>query len=309
MSRNEGRDTRKVAVHDRKALELMQGWTGGTDDPLYAISSTGGSNYAWVFEDAIANIDADLNKVKKIKNSKSYQMGRGTFSKKDIDELRSIRDALARALGEGEGSDAFSNQYMETALWSTNDESDESGGEPLDKNYSVSDIGEETRRQMISDCADFQKRFGNLIDEGGGDYGRAGHDFWLTRNDHGAGFWDGDWPEPQATALTNASKEYGNFDLYVGDDGQIHGSPLGRAPRAREQRGVRETAARGRWTVEAGRQLYFDGHPFAGVSREGSTPPAVADGLTHLIAELLNRSDTTPDAVYRRHMGHDRRRR
>jgi hypothetical protein len=24
---------------------------------------------------------------------------------------------------------------------------------------------------------------------------RFGHDFWLTRQGHGAGFWDGDWPE------------------------------------------------------------------------------------------------------------------
>ncbi|MDH1266753.1 hypothetical protein N5C81_03870 [Rhizobium pusense] len=50
----------------------------------------------------------------------------------------------------------------------------------------------------------------------------AGHDFWLTRCDHGAGFWDGDWPEPAASALTEASKEFGNIDLYVGDGGQIY---------------------------------------------------------------------------------------
>lgn len=50
----------------------------------------------------------------------------------------------------------------------------------------------------------------------------AGHDFWLTRSGHGAGFWDGDWPEPAASTLDKASKEFGNVDLYVGDDGQIH---------------------------------------------------------------------------------------
>jgi hypothetical protein len=51
----------------------------------------------------------------------------------------------------------------------------------------------------------------------------AGHAFWLTRNGHGAGFWDGDWPEPHASALDEASKAFGSFDLYVGDDGMIHG--------------------------------------------------------------------------------------
>ena len=55
-----------------------------------------------------------------------------------------------------------------------------------------------------------------------GQDGRAGHDFWLTRNHHGAGFWDGDWPEPQATALTDAAHAFGERNLYLGDDGRIY---------------------------------------------------------------------------------------
>lgn len=47
---------------------------------------------------------------------------------------------------------------------------------------------------------------------------RAGHDFWLTRNHHGAGFWDGDWPEAAGETLTNAAHSYGETDLYKGDD-------------------------------------------------------------------------------------------
>lgn len=38
----------------------------------------------------------------------------------------------------------------------------------------------------------------------------------------GAGFWDGDWPEPYAAQLTNASRRFGNVDLYIGDDGLIY---------------------------------------------------------------------------------------
>jgi len=56
-----------------------------------------------------------------------------------------------------------------------------------------------------------------------GECDRAGHDFWLTRNGHGAGFWDGDWPDDAGGRLTEASKKYGEFNLYVGDDGLIHG--------------------------------------------------------------------------------------
>lgn len=52
---------------------------------------------------------------------------------------------------------------------------------------------------------------------------RAGVDFWLTRNGHGAGFWDGGWPE-HSDELTKLSKPYGSVDLYIGDDGLIHGT-------------------------------------------------------------------------------------
>jgi hypothetical protein len=51
---------------------------------------------------------------------------------------------------------------------------------------------------------------------------QAGHDFWLTRNGHGAGFWDGDWPEPAATELTDAAHAAGEISAYLGDDGFIH---------------------------------------------------------------------------------------
>lgn len=47
---------------------------------------------------------------------------------------------------------------------------------------------------------------------------QVGHDFWLTRNGHGTGFWDrglgavGD-------RLSVAAHAYGEASLYVGDDG------------------------------------------------------------------------------------------
>lgn len=34
-----------------------------------------------------------------------------------------------------QGSDEFVDAFFEAALWSSNDESDESGGEPMDANY------------------------------------------------------------------------------------------------------------------------------------------------------------------------------
>jgi hypothetical protein len=94
---NDERDERWVTMYDDEAIELMPGWTGGQNDPLYAISSSGGANYAWVFRDAIANLSSDIAKVKKLGKNK-YQLGKGTFTKKEIDELNLIHDALMDTL-------------------------------------------------------------------------------------------------------------------------------------------------------------------------------------------------------------------
>jgi hypothetical protein len=80
--------------------------------------------------------------------------------------------------------DDFTEAYIEAALFSSTDEADETGGEPLDKNYSAEDIAPETLELMRAEAQDFQSRHGNLIE--GDDspeikkYGRetlAGHDF------------------------------------------------------------------------------------------------------------------------------------
>jgi hypothetical protein len=73
-------------------------------------------------------------------------------------------------------------QYLETALWSSTDED----GRPLDDQFDVSDFAPEAIRQAEKDCLDFL----STNDVGDLDEGDVGHNFWLTRNHHGAGFWD-----------------------------------------------------------------------------------------------------------------------
>ena len=122
--------------------------------------------------------------------------------------------------------DPFTRQYMETALWSSNDESDEAGGDPMDENYDLSDIADETVAQMIADCRKFQEE--NKADlEAAYVVGKtpsdAGHDFYLTRCGHGVGFWEkGDWPEEIGERLTAAAEAFKEYNLYVGNDGKIH---------------------------------------------------------------------------------------
>jgi hypothetical protein len=110
--------------------------------------------------------------------------------------------------------DDFTRGYVEAALWSSTDAVEE----PLDKTYDLSDIADETWHKILKDTAKFQRA--NAKDLSPFDSARAGHDFWLTRNGHGAGFWDGDYPEPQATRLTKASEAFKGVDLYVGNDGK-----------------------------------------------------------------------------------------
>jgi hypothetical protein len=110
--------------------------------------------------------------------------------------------------------------YLGTALWSSNDESDESGGEPLDRNYDISDISDEAKRKSRRDVVDFIRKARRLLTDVSPNM--AGHDFWLTRNGHGAGFWDGDYPEPIGEKLTEISETFGEAWMYVGDDGEIY---------------------------------------------------------------------------------------
>jgi hypothetical protein len=122
--------------------------------------------------------------------------------------------------------DSFTRAYIEAALWSSTDNADESGGEPLDKNYGPGDISDETMALMVEDCALFQERYADLLSESGMDNEQAGHDFWLSRNRHGTGFWDADQIDEEfQQPLQDAAESFGEFDLNVGDDGLIFGPP------------------------------------------------------------------------------------
>jgi hypothetical protein len=139
-----------------------------------------------------------------------------------------IGEKTARQLGAGkhrrnaERLGKFVLGYLSAALFSTTDESREDGGDPLDKNYSTADFAPEAIEKAKRDCERFQDE--NADDLSDFDLEEAGADFWFTRCGHGVGFWDGDYPEPQATRLTDASKKFGEVWLTVGDDGQIYSS-------------------------------------------------------------------------------------
>lgn len=101
---------------------------------------------------------------------------------------------------------------------------------PHDEIPADAELSEQAIAIIAADCARFEELMGEVIDSaeckrGSGEYSQreqAAHDFWLTRNRHGAGFWDGDWSEPHAQKLDEAAKAFGECWPYVGDDGLIY---------------------------------------------------------------------------------------
>lgn len=77
---------------------------------------------------------------------------------------------------------------------------------------------------VLRECGDFVAKMSKDIWEDESKLIMAGHDFWLTRNGHGAGFWDGDWEEPYASHMDKISKLAGEAEVYIGDDGLLYQS-------------------------------------------------------------------------------------
>jgi len=120
--------------------------------------------------------------------------------------------------------DSFSRGYIEAAFFTESGDPDR----PCE-GKSFADLAPETLKSMLEDCTGFNLLADAWLDKAylhgdvSYDMERAGHDFWLTRNGHGAGFWDRELGET-GTKLTEFAKTFGGFDLYVGDDGLIYGS-------------------------------------------------------------------------------------
>lgn len=126
--------------------------------------------------------------------------------------------------------DEFTKGYMDAAEWLLSDSTDngpyEEGEEPLASDQDRAEgWSEDAVTRAHNDCDAFQgENAPDLLlyeEVTGRSMESAGIDFWLTRNRHGAGFWDrGD--HPCLKRLTDAAHAYGTCDTYVGDDNLIY---------------------------------------------------------------------------------------
>jgi hypothetical protein len=117
--------------------------------------------------------------------------------------------------------DKMVQAYAVCALWSSFhwDDMADSNPTPLDDAYGVEDLSPQAMAEFERDCLEFARD--NADDLTAMDPGQAGHDLWLTRNGHGAGFWDRGLGN-LGRRLTDAAHAYGEIDLYVADDGLIY---------------------------------------------------------------------------------------
>ena len=115
--------------------------------------------------------------------------------------------------------------YLTCALWltTTND------GESVD-HLSLGDVDPRFEAQARKDVIDFvlsnrediedylHSRLPDEAAEATAEH--LGHDFWLTRNHHGVGFWDRGLGE-LGERLTEASQGYGEVITFLHDDGRV----------------------------------------------------------------------------------------
>ena len=121
--------------------------------------------------------------------------------------------------------DTFTRHYLIAALWAD---------APEERYFDLADIHPDSVTRAVEDCAKFQyANRDNLVvayeeyvemgmarhPDAGTPEACAGHDFWLTRQHHGVGFWDRGLSVGRA--LTEAAHEFAELDVMV-DGGRVY---------------------------------------------------------------------------------------
>ncbi|MDP2262666.1 MAG: hypothetical protein Q8K24_05855 [Hydrogenophaga sp.] len=109
--------------------------------------------------------------------------------------------------------------YMEAVYWTDTGESEQPAAD--------CEMAQHAQFVAVSDVADFlalcadNGTLEQYADRQAVDWQQFGIDFWLTRNGHGAGFWDRGLSE-LGDKLSESAKSMGGRDIYQGDDGLIY---------------------------------------------------------------------------------------
>jgi len=114
----------------------------------------------------------------------------------------SMRDGIILSAKEKE----FFEAYCEAIDFTETGDTDQApSGAALDEDF---------ERESMIDCLGFYSRIECYLSDD--HISQAGHDFWLTRNGHGTGFWDRDKSVygDHSARFTGLAKEYGETHAY-----------------------------------------------------------------------------------------------
>ncbi len=132
--------------------------------------------------------------------------------------------------------------YFEAALWTVEEQLQEQDNEDFEDMYGSSredsdisefvpeidinifNIHDDSKMKAYDDVKKFLDNeevkvaiFDEEIDEE-----QLGHDIWLSRNGHGAGFFDHNYYPENEEVLMNMARSLGSSDVYIGGDKKIH---------------------------------------------------------------------------------------
>lgn len=133
----------------------------------------------------------------------------------------------------------ITDHYLIALLWTMGQQDDDVPENPGDSLSIHCDLGEGVRAVAERDCAAFVAACGSFFNaamsrtgygshpDAGSPEASFGHDFALTRNGHGAGFWDraelrADGLGDKLSALCGFRTQFEENNLYLGDDGKVY---------------------------------------------------------------------------------------
>jgi hypothetical protein len=202
-----------VADHDEAIAFLMRDGNLGVPGGRYGRNTKECAEVAWRVEQAVSaetgepitreSLDSTMGMVVNGNDDVQYVLDTYATDDADQDDVPPVPEAVF-------------DGYQTAALWSGTDED----GDPLDRNFTVADIDEESAAEVSDEVADFWRKAQSRGLTGGWTPEQFGHDFHLTRNGHGSGFWDRG--HPHGDELTEMAHTYGEKDLVLGDDEKLH---------------------------------------------------------------------------------------
>lgn len=154
--------TARALLTQAQALEIAEGWASMMDasDPgrwLYSFTSTEGIENEEHRTEMLAYVDGILA-------GSLDQQDDSVLERADLEALRAYL-AEAPTRQRFTELDAFTTSYITAALWATNDEATEAGGEPLDRNYAPVKAGQVLAARRVDDNGPDLWRTFNRIQE------------------------------------------------------------------------------------------------------------------------------------------------